>query len=134
MTLWTKMKLWRMAFLLGCGLWMAMPSAYAQDVGGFCQSTVKAKAFNTCAINCGNDGQCIFGCMVGQDFNRDRCYTNCNGFAPVCLDACLQTVDAIAEGCGLNKKVPMLTDLGTLILCGLLAMAALVFLGTRRQG
>lgn len=96
-------------FAIGFLLLVVMPlELYAQTVcnpvpvgntNGVCQSTVKAKCFNQCAINCRNDGQCIFGCMVGQDYSPDRCYTNCNGFASTCLASCLQTVDCIDGGC-----------------------------------
>lgn len=69
------------------------------NTNGVCQSTIKAKCFNQCAIDCKNDGQCIFGCMVGQDFTPDRCYSNCNGFGPQCLESCLKTIDCIDGGC-----------------------------------
>ncbi|MFO1414501.1 MAG: hypothetical protein U1F10_11485 [Burkholderiales bacterium] len=62
-------------------------------------SACRASTFNSCALACGNDGQCIFGCMVGQDFNLPRCYTDCNGFAPACLDSCLWTVNHITAYC-----------------------------------
>lgn len=62
--------------------------------------SVKAQCFNACAVSCRNDGQCIFGCMVGQDYSAERCVADCDGFAPVCLQSCQQTLDCIAINSG----------------------------------
>ncbi len=83
-------------------------------IGGACQSTIKARCFNECVINCRDDGECIFGCMVGQDFNADRCYPNCNGFSPLCLQSCLQTIDCISRGCSVNNRIKI--NAGTIAL------------------
>jgi hypothetical protein len=61
--------------------------------------------------------------MVGQDNNENRCYTNCNGFAPTCLDSCLQTIQAIqsctpftiggtASGLGAGKSAVLQNNAG----------------------
>ena len=69
------------------------------SVGGVCLPSVKAKCINDCAIRCGDDGQCIFGCLVGQDYSIDRCSADCNGFSARCLSSCLATIDCINLSC-----------------------------------
>jgi hypothetical protein len=49
----------------------------------------------------GDDGQCIFGCEVGQDFTTERCYSDCSGFSPLCLTTCLRAIlciDTYSQG------------------------------------
>lgn len=75
------------------------PNLKGNSIGGICLPSVKSKCVNDCALRCGNDGECIFGCEVGQDFGVDRCYTDCSGFNPRCLDSCLQTIDCIGRDC-----------------------------------
>jgi hypothetical protein len=78
-----------------CSLSIVCPTVQAQ-----CIPSVKAKAINDCALKCGDDGQCIFGCLVGQDLSIDRCYSDCNGFSPRCLSSCLTVIQDIALSCG----------------------------------
>jgi hypothetical protein len=67
-------------------------------------TTVKAACFNQCVINCRsvNDGDCINGCLFGQEFSVETCNLGCGGFAPSCLDSCLQTVDCITRTSGVE--------------------------------
>jgi hypothetical protein len=66
----------------------------------YCLSTIKAKCFNQCAIDCRNDGYCLFGCSVGQDFDSNRCETNCAEYGAACLTSCLKTIECISGDCG----------------------------------
>ena len=79
-------------------LMVGVTSGYAQTTNS-CTAAIKSKAVTDCAVKCGNDGQCIFGCEVGQDFTVDRCYSDCNGFSSTCLNSCLAVINTINAAC-----------------------------------
>ena len=87
MVKWVESKLW--GVVIACCLWAGAPLAHSQTIS--CTDNV----FNTCSNNCRFIGDCIYGCTVGQSNDENRCYANCNGLAPTCLDSCLQTIQAI---------------------------------------
>jgi len=69
---------------------------------GLTLPSVKAVCINECTLQCGDDGVCIFGCLVGQDYSVDRCQSDCNGFSSRCVDSCLQTIDCISRTSGVE--------------------------------
>lgn len=80
------------------------------SVNGVCLPSIKSKCVNDCATRCVNDGECIFGCEVGQDFTVDRCYSDCAGFNSRCLDSCLQTIDCIKRDCSTYLKIDLVLE------------------------
>ena len=89
-----------------------------------CQQT----AVNQCTANCNDIGECIFGCEIGGIHDPNVCLESCSTLGAPCLDACLQTAEAI-DIC--LSPIPTLSEWGTFLLAGLLAMCSLLLL--RRQ-
>jgi len=82
--------------------------------GGICLPSVKSKCVGDCSVACGIVGSCIFGCELGQVNSVDQCYIEC-GPDNVCLNACLQTVSCITDGCGGDVTANMAIKQGALV-------------------
>jgi len=66
---------------------------------GVCLPSVKSQCVSDCSQRCGDVGECIFGCEIGQFTSVDQCTFDCNGLGEPCLQSCLVTVDCINLGC-----------------------------------
>jgi hypothetical protein len=81
----------------------------------------KQDAVNQCTRDCGESGQCIFGCEIGQVNDADRCGIDCNGLGDLCLNSCLRVVEAI-KSCELKQSCS--TPVGSRVPDGLVAASA----------
>ena len=83
---------------------------WGQTVGGICLPSVKSKCVSDCSLACGANGNCIFGCELGQVNNVDQCHVEC-GADDICLQSCLTTVNCIAIGCSNAFQVKYFSNL-----------------------
>ena len=61
----------------------------------------KSASVSACSSRCGDSGECIFGCEIGQFTSTDECNFDCNGLGSECLSSCLWTVGTINTVCPL---------------------------------
>lgn len=63
----------------------------------------KSQAVSDCSQQCGNVGECIFGCEIGQFTSLDQCSFDCAGLGDTCVQACYKTIQSIGL-CGLASN------------------------------
>jgi len=68
-------------------------SASAQSPG------CKSQAESVCSQRCGDSGECIFGCEIGQFTSLEQCTFDCNGLGPACVASCVNVVQAVECNC-----------------------------------
>ena len=89
------------------------PKRAPGSIGGICLPSVKSMCVTVCALKCGSNGLCIFGCELGQINDPDTCHSQCINDGS-CERSCLATVSCIANGCGNTRMFDV--ERGTVVL------------------
>ena len=108
-----------LTFVLVCQFALSSAMLRGQAVGGspggVCLPSIKSQCVSDCSQQCGDVGECIFGCEIGQFTSTDQCNFDCNGLGDACVQSCLATVTCITNGCEGNFTDKVALNLGTIV-------------------
>ena len=105
-----------LAFVFQLGAFSALLAGQScPSPGGVCLPSVAASCVSDCSQQCGDDGECIFGCQIGQFTSVSQCTFDCNGLGDSCNNSCLKTVQCIAAGCSSNVTNEVMMNLGAIV-------------------